>query len=115
MSDDRRTQLSNGDLTVAMPGLGSWLMQLSGVGGALDGTCLLEWASRAPAGLAAGPGLSRGPARTCRRIFSGHAVDGWLVRWSDDDETSFHDHEQSSGAVRVLAGDLLEETPAAAG
>jgi hypothetical protein len=56
-----------------------------------------------------------GPERSYRRIVAGPAIEGWLIRWGSGHDTGFHDHDTSSGAVRVLAGDLLEETLAIAG
>jgi hypothetical protein len=111
----RRRTPSRPIVTQAMPGLGRWLMRLSDVADALDSASLLEWASAAPAGLAAGPGLSEGPERTYRRIATGPAVEAWLIRWGHGHDTGFHDHDTSSGAVRVLAGELFEETLAIGG
>ena len=36
-------------------------------------------------------------------------VMAWLICWSDDHDTGFHDHDVSSGAVTVLAGAVCEE------
>jgi hypothetical protein len=110
----RRTP-SRAIVTEAMPGLGRWLMRLSDVADALDSASLLEWAAAAPAGLAAGPGLSEGPERTYRRIATGPTVEAWLIRWGHGHDTGFHDHDTSSGAVRVLIGELFEETLAIGG
>lgn len=38
-------------------------------------------------------------------------VDVWLLGWTRANDTGFHDHDVSSGAVRVLAGALGETTP----
>lgn len=48
-----------------------------------------------------------------RRIYeqlsrSAH-VDVWLICWLDDHDTGYHDHDVSSGAVAVVAGELVEE------
>ena len=52
-------------------------------------------------------------------------VDVWLLCWTPENDTGFHDHDTSSGAVAVVSGTLLEhnlaidnqtiETPAAGG
>ena len=36
-------------------------------------------------------------------------VDIWLICWDAAQETGLHDHDRSSGAVRVLEGTLLED------
>ena len=36
-------------------------------------------------------------------------VMAWLICWSDDHDTGFHDHDVSSGAVAVLSGAVCEE------
>lgn len=36
-------------------------------------------------------------------------VDIWLICWTNQQDTGFHDHDISSGAVHVCAGDLVED------
>jgi Cysteine dioxygenase type I len=36
-------------------------------------------------------------------------VDLWLLCWTNQQETGFHDHDRSSGAVVVVDGDLVED------
>ncbi|MBG0832390.1 cysteine dioxygenase family protein [Planomonospora sp. ID67723] len=38
-------------------------------------------------------------------------VDVWLLCWRPEDDTGWHDHDTSAGAVRVVAGTLLECNP----
>jgi len=38
-------------------------------------------------------------------------VDVWLLCWTPVNDTGFHDHDISSGAVRVLTGAVGETTP----
>ena len=38
-------------------------------------------------------------------------VDVWLIRWSPGNDTGWHDHDISSGAVRVVHGALIESSP----
>ncbi|MBX6382950.1 MAG: cysteine dioxygenase family protein [Microbispora sp.] len=38
-------------------------------------------------------------------------VDVWLLCWRPGDDTGWHDHDVSSGAVRVVAGELKESNP----
>jgi Cysteine dioxygenase type I len=37
------------------------------------------------------------------------SVDIWLICWDVEQETGLHDHDRSSGAVRVVEGTLLED------
>ena len=38
-------------------------------------------------------------------------VDIWLICWSAGNDTGWHDHDVSSGAVRVVTGTLAESNP----
>jgi hypothetical protein len=38
-------------------------------------------------------------------------VDLWLISWTSEGDTGWHDHDTSSGAVRVLEGELHEAAP----
>jgi hypothetical protein len=38
-------------------------------------------------------------------------VDVWLICWSPRNDTGWHDHDISSGAVRVVHGALIESNP----
>ena len=38
-------------------------------------------------------------------------VDVWVLCWTEDSDTGFHDHDISSGAVRVVEGALCEAAP----
>jgi len=38
-------------------------------------------------------------------------VDVWLICWSPGNDTGWHDHDISSGAVRVIHGALVESNP----
>jgi predicted metal-dependent enzyme (double-stranded beta helix superfamily) len=38
-------------------------------------------------------------------------VDVWLLCWTPENDTGWHDHDISSGAVRVVAGALSEANP----
>jgi cysteine dioxygenase type I len=42
-------------------------------------------------------------------------VDLWLICWDAAQETGLHDHDRSSGAVRVVDGTLLEDSFVARG
>jgi predicted metal-dependent enzyme (double-stranded beta helix superfamily) len=36
-------------------------------------------------------------------------VDVWVISWGHGNDTGFHDHDVSSGAVAVVEGELIEE------
>ena len=42
-------------------------------------------------------------------------VDVWLLCWNPGDDTGWHDHDISSGAVRVIHGAVRESSPRIAG
>jgi predicted metal-dependent enzyme (double-stranded beta helix superfamily) len=48
-------------------------------------------------------------------LYRDEYVDVWLLCWTPANDTGFHDHDISSGAVRVLEGALSELTPRIAG
>jgi quercetin dioxygenase-like cupin family protein len=37
-----------------------------------------------------------------------HHVDVWLLCWTPENDTGWHDHDVSSGAVSVVSGELVE-------
>ncbi len=37
------------------------------------------------------------------------AVSAWLICWCNEQDTGFHDHDVSAGAVAVIAGQICEE------
>ena len=36
-------------------------------------------------------------------------VDVWVIAWGNGNDTGFHDHDVSSGAVAVVEGEVIEE------
>ena len=48
-------------------------------------------------------------SRVFTRIHHDQVLDAWLICWSGTQETGLHDHDLSSGAVRVVAGELAED------
>lgn len=65
--------------------------------------------------IAARPGLwsahvHHDPAqRTYEQLLRDAHLDVWLICWSEDHDTGFHDHDRSAGAVAVVAGSVREE------
>jgi len=47
--------------------------------------------------------------RTFRQLLRDEHLDVWLLCWSHDHDTGFHDHDLSAGAVAVVAGSVREE------
>lgn len=47
--------------------------------------------------------------RTYAELLRDEHVDVWLICWSEDHDTGFHDHDRSAGAVAVVAGAVREE------
>ncbi|MDQ2837928.1 MAG: cysteine dioxygenase family protein [Actinomycetota bacterium] len=41
-------------------------------------------------------------------LYRDEHVDVWLLCWTPSNDTGWHDHDQSSGAVAVLQGELVE-------
>ena len=49
--------------------------------------------------------------RHFRSLHRGEHVDVWLLCWTSLNDTGWHDHDISSGAVRVVQGALSEANP----
>jgi predicted metal-dependent enzyme (double-stranded beta helix superfamily) len=47
--------------------------------------------------------------RTYQELLRDEHLDLWLICWSYDHDTGFHDHDLSAGAVAVAAGAVREE------
>lgn len=47
--------------------------------------------------------------RTYRQLLRDDHLDVWLLCWSHDHDTGFHDHDLSAGAVAVVSGTVREE------
>lgn len=47
--------------------------------------------------------------RTYEQLLRDEHLDVWLICWSEDHDTGFHDHDLSAGAVAVFAGSVREE------
>jgi predicted metal-dependent enzyme (double-stranded beta helix superfamily) len=52
-----------------------------------------------------------GGTRHFASIHRDEYVDVWLICWSPGNDTGWHDHDISSGAVRVVQGALTESSP----
>jgi predicted metal-dependent enzyme (double-stranded beta helix superfamily) len=47
--------------------------------------------------------------RTYEQLVRDAHLDVWLLCWSEDHDTGYHDHDLSAGAVAVIAGAVREE------
>jgi predicted metal-dependent enzyme (double-stranded beta helix superfamily) len=47
--------------------------------------------------------------RVYEELFSDPFLTAWLICWSEDHDTGYHDHDVSSGAVSVVGGRVREE------
>lgn len=71
-------------------------------------------------GLAARPELWREQVafsdteRHYASLYRDEFVDVWLLCWTRENDTGWHDHDLSSGAVRVVQGVLTESNPGSA-
>src|SRR6185437_15731986 len=52
-----------------------------------------------------------GGRRSYASIHRDEYVDVWLICWSPGNDTGWHDHDVSSGAVHVVRGALIESNP----
>ncbi len=48
-------------------------------------------------------------ARVYEQIFEDADVNAWVICWSQDQDTGFHDHDESAAAVAVIAGRVRED------
>ncbi len=47
--------------------------------------------------------------RTFAELHRDERYNAWVICWSDDSDTGYHDHDTSNGAVAVAAGSVIEE------
>ncbi|HEY2161587.1 MAG TPA: cysteine dioxygenase family protein [Solirubrobacteraceae bacterium] len=47
--------------------------------------------------------------RVYEQIWDDEHVNAWLICWSEDQDTGFHDHDRSEAAITVLDGHIKEE------
>lgn len=47
--------------------------------------------------------------RVFELIWDDEEVNAWVICWSEDQDTGFHDHDVSAAAIAVLAGEVREE------
>ena len=48
-------------------------------------------------------------ARVYEQIWDSEEVNAWVICWSEDQDTGFHDHDDSAAAILVIDGQVREE------
>jgi mannose-6-phosphate isomerase-like protein (cupin superfamily) len=48
-------------------------------------------------------------ARVYAQIWDDENVNAWVICWSEDQDTGFHDHDESSAAIAVISGQVRED------
>lgn len=48
-------------------------------------------------------------ARVYEQVWDTENVNAWLICWSEDQDTGFHDHDDSAAAIFVIEGHVREE------
>ena len=49
------------------------------------------------------------PERHFEQLWRDDHVDVWVITWASGNDTGFHDHDLSRGAVAVVEGEIVEE------
>jgi len=49
------------------------------------------------------------PERHFEQLWRDDHLDVWVITWASGNDTGFHDHDVSRGAVAVVAGEVIEE------
>ena len=47
--------------------------------------------------------------RVYERIWDDEEVNAWVICWSEDQDTGFHDHDESAAAIAVISGQVRED------
>jgi mannose-6-phosphate isomerase-like protein (cupin superfamily) len=47
--------------------------------------------------------------RVYELIWSDEDVNAWVICWQEDNDTGWHDHDESSGGIAVISGRVREE------
>ena len=50
-----------------------------------------------------------GDARVYEKIWDDEEANAWVICWSEDQDTGFHDHDDSEAAIVVIDGHVREE------
>jgi quercetin dioxygenase-like cupin family protein len=47
--------------------------------------------------------------RICEQIWDDGDVNAWVICWSADQDTGFHDHDESAAGIAVISGSVRED------
>jgi quercetin dioxygenase-like cupin family protein len=47
--------------------------------------------------------------RVYEQIWDDDLVNAWLICWSEDQDTGYHDHDESAAAIAVISGQVRED------
>ncbi|HWB22239.1 MAG TPA: cysteine dioxygenase family protein [Gaiellaceae bacterium] len=47
--------------------------------------------------------------RNYTQLYRDPQLDIWLICWTNQQDTGFHDHDRSAGAVQIVEGELVED------
>jgi mannose-6-phosphate isomerase-like protein (cupin superfamily) len=50
-----------------------------------------------------------GDARVYEQIWDDEDVNAWVICWSEDQDTGFHDHDESAAGIAVVSGTVRED------
>jgi hypothetical protein len=50
-----------------------------------------------------------GDVRVYEQIWDDEDVNAWVICWSEDADTGFHDHDESAAAIAVVSGRVRED------
>ena len=53
--------------------------------------------------------------RVYEQIWDDEEVNAWLICWSEDQDTGFHDHDESAAGIAVVSGRVREDRLTLAG
>ena len=53
--------------------------------------------------------------RVYEQIWDDEEVNAWVICWSEDQDTGFHDHDESAAAIAVVSGRVREDRLTLAG
>ena len=53
-----------------------------------------------------------GDVRVYEQIWDDEHVNAWVICWSKDQDTGFHDHDDSAAAIAVISGSVQEDSVA---
>ncbi len=55
------------------------------------------------------PRVPHDDTRVYEQITDDEDVNAWLICWSEDSDTGFHDHDESAAGIAVVSGTVREE------